>query len=129
MQDPAQLTVEHLDDLVLVRLEGEVDMGNADRLGRRVVSSVLEGVDTHRPGRALALDLAGLTYIDSSGLRMLEEIRHTLTGKGLATFTIAPETCRAHRLLALTGLVEHLATHPDLDAVRAHLGDGTAAAS
>ena len=53
MQDPASLTVERLDDLVLVRLEGEVDMGNADRLGQRVVSGVLDG-DDHASGGVLA---------------------------------------------------------------------------
>jgi anti-anti-sigma factor len=125
MQDPARLSVERRDGVVLVRLEGEVDMGNADRLARRVVSGVLDG-DGAGSERALALDLSGLDYIDSSGLRMLEEIRHNLAAKGLPTFTIAPETCRAHRLLALTGLVEHLATHPDLTTVLSRIERGTA---
>jgi anti-sigma B factor antagonist len=116
MIDPASMSIDHHGRVLVVRLEGEVDMGNADRLGRRVVNGVLDA-DSHAV--AVALDLSGLTYLDSSGLRMLEEIRHSVTTQGLRSFTIAPETCRAFRLLALTGLVEHLTTQPDLAAVLA----------
>ncbi len=112
MIDPADMSIDHHGAVVVVRLEGEVDMGNADRLGRRVVNGVL---DIEPPAAAVALDLSALAYVDSSGLRMLEEIRHSVTSKGLRSFTIAPETCLAYRLLSLTGLTEHLATRPDLD--------------
>jgi anti-sigma B factor antagonist len=118
MIDPAGMEVEPHDDVVVVRLDGEIDMSNAERLGRRVVSDALESVTT---ARALVLDLTALGYIDSSGLRMLEDIRRAVAAKGLRTFTIAPETCRAHRLLVLTGLTDHLATQPDLVHVRAAL--------
>jgi anti-sigma B factor antagonist len=116
MIDPADMRIERHGPLLLVCLEGEVDMANADRLRRRVVDGVL---DVDPPAPAVALDLTGLTYVDSSGLRMLEEIRHSVTSKGLRSFTIAPETCRAYRLLHLTGLTEHLTTRPDLAAVLA----------
>jgi stage II sporulation protein AA (anti-sigma F factor antagonist) len=118
MIDPAVMNIELHDDVVIVRLAGEIDMGNADRLGRRVVGDVL---DAPGPARPLVVELTGLDYIDSSGLRMLEEIRHAVASKGLLMFTIAPPICRAHRLLVLTGLTDHLATQPDLSQVRAAL--------
>jgi anti-anti-sigma factor len=118
MLDPAHLRVERIDDLVVVHLDGEVDMGNADRLARRV----LHGIDdVDASGRPVVIDVAAISYLDSSGLRMLEQIRASVSGDGRRTFTLAPESCRAHRLLALTGLLEHLGTVPDLDAVRAEL--------
>jgi len=116
MLDPAELDFDTRDGLVVVRLDGEVDMGNADRVGRRIVTGVVEA---QPEANAAALDLSGLSYVDSSGLRMLEEVRHHVSSKGVRLFTIAPESCRAHRLLALTGLLEHLATLPDLAAVLA----------
>jgi anti-anti-sigma factor len=123
MIEPADMSIDRHGPVLVVRLEGEIDMGNADRVGRRVVNGV---VDVEQPAVAVALDLSGLTYVDSSGLRMLEDIRQSVTAKGLRSFTIAPETCRAHRLLSLTGLTEHLATRPDLAAVLAAV-DGAAA--
>jgi anti-anti-sigma factor len=114
MIDPADVSIERHGPVVVVCLEGEVDLGNADRVGRRVVAGVFEA---EPPVRAAAVDLSRLSYVDSSGLRMLEEVRHAVSAKGLRSFTIAPETCRAYRLLALTGLTEHLDTHPDLHAV------------
>jgi anti-anti-sigma factor len=125
MIDHSDMSIDRHGPVVVVRLEGEVDMGNADRLGRRVVNGVL---DAEPPAVAVALDLSGLSYLDSSGLRMLEEIRHSVTAKGLRSFTIAPETCRAHRLLSLTGLIEHLGTCPSLAAVLVAL-DGAAPAA
>jgi stage II sporulation protein AA (anti-sigma F factor antagonist) len=124
MLDPAELSFDTHGDVVVVRLDGEVDMGNADRVGRRIVTGVLEA---ERAAGAAALDLGGLSYVDSSGLRMLEEVRHQVSSKGVRLFTIAPESCRAHRLLALTGLLEHLATQPDLAAVLAAV-DGASSA-
>jgi anti-sigma B factor antagonist len=125
MIDPADMSIERHRDVVVVCLVGEIDMGNADRLGRRVVTEALEPAG---PARAVALDLTGLGYIDSSGLRMLEEIRRAVAAEGMRLFTIAPETCRASRLLELTGLTEHLATQPDLAHVRAVLADRAAGA-
>jgi anti-sigma B factor antagonist len=118
MQDHVDMSVELIDELLLVRLDGEIDMANADRIGRRVVHDVLEREPT---GPAVVLDLAGLSYLDSSGLRMLEEVRHALAQHGLRMFTVAPETCRAHRLLSLTGLLEHLGTVADMAAVQVEL--------
>ena len=126
MLDPAQLRIGRVDDLVVVHLDGEVDMGNADRLVRRVLHALQE-LDSN--GRAVVLDLTGLTYLDSSGLRMLEQIRHSLVPSGRPIFTVAPPTCRAHRLLTLTGLSEHLSTVDDLDAVVRELAAGSADAT
>lgn len=54
--------VECTDALTHVELLGELDMSCEDRFG--------DAVDTVRSGR-LVLDLGGLTFIDSAGLRMI----------------------------------------------------------
>jgi anti-sigma B factor antagonist len=56
------------------RLVGELDMSSADDLLRAVAEALEE------PGGDLTLDMSGLAFIDSSGLRALLEISHRLAG-------------------------------------------------
>ena len=56
------MRVERTDALTYIELLGEFDLSCEDRFGA--------AVDTVRSGR-LVLDLRGLTFIDSTGLRMI----------------------------------------------------------
>jgi anti-sigma B factor antagonist len=61
---PFDVDVARDDDQVVVRVRGELDMTTTPRL-----EDVL--VDLDRDPRPLVVDLAGLTFIDSSGIRVL----------------------------------------------------------
>lgn len=63
------------------RLVGELDMSSADDLLRAVAGALEEPGD-------LTLDMSGLAFIDSSGLRALIEISQRLAGSTL--FLAAP---------------------------------------
>lgn len=52
-------------DTVLIRVQGELDMATAPRLGQQLASAL-----DARPA-VLALDLKELTFLDSSGIRVL----------------------------------------------------------
>ena len=56
------------------RLVGELDMSSAEDLLQAVAEALEE------PGGDLTLDMSGLAFIDSSGLRALLEISHRLAG-------------------------------------------------
>ena len=79
--------------LILLTLDGDFDLANADEL-RRVLSSTLHGGQ-----REVTLDMSGVGFVDSTVLGVLatESIKGmTLTLRG------APDTTR--RLLATAGL-------------------------
>jgi anti-anti-sigma factor len=61
----ADFELETVDGVSVARLTGEVDASNAADLTQR-----LQGV-AEQGGPGLVLDLKGVEYIDSSGLRML----------------------------------------------------------
>ena len=64
-QGSLELTVERRDGVTVVRAEGEIDLDNADQLGatlRGAASDSTEGV---------VLDLVGVPFMDSSGLKAL----------------------------------------------------------
>lgn len=92
----AQLTESALGDTWEIRVSGEIDVDATDQLLGRAVAA-LNGCDH------LRLDLAGVTFMDSSGLGILLQIRrHAIdTGKLLTLRSLGPGT---HRLLEVVGL-------------------------
>lgn len=83
----------------VLRVRGEVDLGTANALGDRALA-LLQTTSAH-----LVLDLSGVTFMDSTGLKVLIAIqrRAALAGGSLA---VAGATRPVHRLLTITGLDE-----------------------
>jgi anti-sigma B factor antagonist len=72
----ADLTVQHEGPVVVVALDGEIDMSNAvelgDAIGRAVSNQAL----------ALVLDLSEVAYIDSAGIHVIYDLRDRLSVRG-----------------------------------------------
>lgn len=79
----------------VVVLAGEVDATNSDEM-----YGVLESVVTQQP-RLLIVDMSELSFMDSTGLRMLLRSSRTLDQQGGVLALAAPQTAVA-RVLQLT---------------------------
>jgi anti-anti-sigma factor len=99
--DVLKSSVSHDGDQVVVSLEGELDCSNTDEL-----THLLLGVLGDRP-RRVVVDLANVTFMDSSGLRcLLEAAEHAARRDGELVLERASGIVR--RVLALTGTEEVL---------------------
>ena len=65
MSDLASFRADEWEDVIVGELSGEVDLSNAADLEGAISESVPNSA------RGLVLDLTALTYIDSSGIRLL----------------------------------------------------------
>lgn len=85
----------------LLKLSGELDMATADDLERAIASA-----SSAQP-RVIVLDLRGLDFIDSTGLRTLisEHDRSNQSGRKLA---LVQGSRQVDRLLSITRVGEHL---------------------
>jgi anti-anti-sigma factor len=83
----------------LLVLTGELDVSAAE-----VLTSTLQQVNTSSPG--LVLDMAAVTFIDSSGLRTLIQARQMFRDEP-ASVTIRDPQPTTTRLLELTGLTDY----------------------
>lgn len=92
---------------LVVTVAGELDLDTAPRLVERVEQAVPAD-----PEALLLLDVRGLDYIDSSGLRALLRFSE-VTGGRLALVAPARAVLRA---LEITRLDECIPTIPDLEA-------------
>jgi anti-sigma B factor antagonist len=80
----ADVNIESLDNLVVARLDGEIDLSNAIELGAVIANRVPNEV------LGLVIDLTKVEYIDSVGIHVLFELRDKLKTRGQGIGLVAP---------------------------------------
>jgi anti-sigma B factor antagonist len=95
-------------DVVVVVVSGEVDVANADRIVQ-VGSAALNEQST----TSLVVDLARVTFMDSTGLSALVTLRNTSHALAKELVLRSP-TDPVGKVLALTGLDKVFAIEPPL---------------
>lgn len=96
MSDIASLFVWHRRRVVVAAITGEIDISNARELETAIVSEL----DADAAG--LVIDLAGLGFLDGSGVHLLYRLSDRLRGRGLG-FAVVLGDSPPRRVLALTG--------------------------
>ena len=99
---------------VVVALEGDVDLSTSPE-ARRVL------LDAVRKGRPVIVDLAGVTYIDSSGVASLVESLQSARKAG-CEFALAAVSEPARRVLELARLDKVFTIHETREAGLASIG-------
>lgn len=97
-----ELTVDFTDEgeRSVLTLTGELDIDSVGGLRERVQERLTGG-----RFRTLALDLAGLTFLDSSGLGLLLEVRRLALSSDVA-FELVNVPAGPARVMAIAGLTE-----------------------
>jgi anti-sigma B factor antagonist len=90
-----------VDGVVTVSLQGELDLSSASRL-----ETFFASIDEQRPARVV-VDLGGLAFIDSSGLRVLL-IADALAGEHGYELVLLPGHEPVQRVFELTGALDVL---------------------
>ncbi len=120
MSELAHVHHERVDGVEVARIEGEVDISNAEL----VRGLIMEGVTSQSLG--LVLDLSGTRYLDSSGVRVLFELTKQLETSGRRLTVVVPKEARIRRVLEIVG---YRPLHPTreraLDDVRGGPGSGS----
>jgi anti-sigma B factor antagonist len=97
---PIEIEVERSGQEATVVVRGEIDLSTCDQL-----SATFAGLST---AREVHLDLSGVEYMDSTGLRAILAGRADLSARGAALDVVAASTIVA-RLIEITGLGELVA--------------------
>jgi anti-anti-sigma factor len=105
-------------DVVVVSVSGEIDLANASAMEE----SILEAVPND--GAGLVFDASELTYLDSSGVRLLLSVAARLRWRDLGFVLVAPPASRCRRVLSLAGVDGALAIEDSVDGASAQLRGG-----
>ncbi len=89
------------DGTLEIALAGEIDHANAEDLFTRLRLELQEV-----PAELVVVDLSGVLFIDSSGLRLLLKAKDAVEHCG-AGFVLRGLRPQARRLLRVSGLTEH----------------------
>jgi anti-sigma B factor antagonist len=106
------LNVRECDGHVVVALRGELDIADAVR----VAAALAAAASRHR---AIVVDLAGLEFIDSSGVAALARGRKQARHAGGDLLLAAPRQ-QVLRVLALTRLIEAFPVHASVEEAAAN---------
>jgi anti-anti-sigma factor len=100
----AEVSIEQMTDAdgtLVLRLLGELDLSNIDRL-RPEIDVVIGGGPP-----ALVIDLAGVTFMDSSGIALLID-----TSQRIASSSVRNPSTVIRRIIEATGLSDVLRLEP-----------------
>jgi anti-sigma B factor antagonist len=100
--DQLTVAVDAAADPPVIALSGELDPHTAPLLQGTIDQLLAEG------STDLVLDLSGLGFVDSSGLRVLISAQSLLADQG-GTLTLHAPSETVRRLLEITGLIDHIA--------------------
>ena len=115
MSELASFAVTKADEVVVGVLSGEIDLSNAKELEREIEDAV--------PNTALGmvLDLSKLSYLDSSGIRLLLSLAGRLRWRGQDLVLAAPPESRCRRVLSLAGIDNTVMLETTVEEARARL--------
>lgn len=110
----AALTYERGERADRVALRGEIDRLNADDLERAVLEAASDAV-------AVIVDLSAVSYLDSSGVRMLDGVVRGLGGRGVPLRLVAPPGGAVRLVLRIVAFGDELVAD-DVDGALVALG-------
>ena len=104
--EPASVHTENEDESPVVVASGEIDMATAPMLARELTAAIQAG------DGAVVLDLADVTFFDSSGLRVAIVAHRDLGDKGRRLAVVCAPDGHVRRTFTLAGLSDVLDLHP-----------------
>jgi anti-sigma B factor antagonist len=104
--DGLRITVRNQRSAVICEAAGEIDLATSSQLGDSLTAALAE-----TPGAVVA-DLSAVTFLDSSGLRVLIDAH---VSAGAVRFAVVAASNATLRPLQLTGLDEEIAVFDSLD--------------
>jgi len=94
--DPLSIRPER--DTVVAELRGEIDLSNAKTIAGEIGSAV------PNDAAGVVLDLADVTYLDSSGVHLIFDLNERLHGRQQRLVLTLPEGSRISRVLELVNV-------------------------
>jgi anti-anti-sigma factor len=106
----ASVEREDHERITIVAVSGEVDVSNGDEVQRAILDCVALSTE------CVLLDLSGVGYFDSVGVRITFEVKQRLAFHGIGFGIVRPPRSYVRKVLELCGAELVLATYDDRDA-------------
>ncbi|MGH8907978.1 MAG: STAS domain-containing protein [Egibacteraceae bacterium] len=112
MNDLANVTATYEGEIAVVRVDGEVDLSNAEQVARSVRDS--------SAGHHVVLDLSYLAFLDSAGIRAIIDLKRGLSSQRRELRLVVPDDAPICPIVTVAELGTLLTLHTDVGgAIRA----------
>lgn len=108
MEQLATVRREDADGVTVVVVSGEIDLSNGEEVETAIIGAVAVGT------RTLLLDLSGVSYFDSVGVRLVFDVQQRLARRRIAFCVVRPPASHVRKVLDLVGAERVLATYDDV---------------
>ena len=105
----AQMEVDSVERVVVARIDGEIDISNAQELRDALLASM------SNDSLGLVLDLTPLGYIDSSGVHLILGLDSRLRQRRQEVRVVVPADAPLRAVLDLTAVDKTVPVHEDRD--------------
>ena len=112
----ADLSVETVEQVVVARVDGEIDMSNASELGNTISRQV------SNEAAALVLELSDVGYVDSAGIQVIYQLHERLQTRGQQLWLVVPAGSPIAYPLRLADIPGAIAVAETLDGALESLG-------
>ncbi len=110
MRELADVELIARDGVWIASVRGEIDLSNADLTLRTLMDVVDEDAD------GLIVDLSGLDYLDSAGVRLLFKLGRAVSESGGSLRAVVPQDAQIRRVLELADVEQMLVLDETTDA-------------
>lgn len=104
----SRLSIEQIDGVPIAHVHEDIDAANAAATQQQLGDAL--GPDA----LSLIIDLGAARYVDSAGIDMLLRLSDRLDQRRARLILVIPDASHLKRLVAIVGLPEAIAIHPDL---------------
>lgn len=118
MRELAELHIERISGIPVARLRGELDLSNSGRIGAEIRSGVAN------TDRGLVVDLSGVTYLDSSGVRLLFDLDAQLRTRVQQLRVVLPAQAYIRTIFSICRLDESVPMYPTVEEAVAGFQEG-----
>jgi anti-sigma B factor antagonist len=108
----ADLEFEVIDRVVIAHVDGEIDMSNADELGRAF------SLRLSNDALGLVVDLRKVEYLDSAGIHLIYALRERLDDRGQQLRLVVDDAAAISEALRIAGVPRTVGSFETVDTAR-----------
>jgi anti-anti-sigma factor len=111
-----EVAFDRRDEILLARLRGEIDIASAQRLQDAILAETRSAEET-----ALVVDLSQVSFLDSSGVRLLFRVHRAMIEQGRPMALVVPDGTPVASVLSIVEMNSVVWTSPTVDGAIAML--------
>jgi anti-anti-sigma factor len=97
-------------EVLLARLQGEIDIASAERLRDAILAETRSAEES-----GLVVDLSDVSFLDSSGVRLLFSVHRAMTEQGRPMALVVPQGTAVSSVLSIVEMASVVWTSPTID--------------